>query len=85
MSPNQPDRIRSARDGIERDFAVERFVSQGLFMERRCWRFRAPLPPEDWGSPTPTQISSTSLKLVSDRPVKSPALAKLRRSEASHH
>ena len=50
-------------------------------MERRCWRSGAALPPDDWVPPTPTQISSNSLKLVSDRPVKSPALAELRRTD----
>ena len=81
MSPNQPDRIRSARDGIERDFAVERFVSQGLSMERRCWRCRAALPPDDWVFPTPTQISSNALKLVGNSAIKTTALAKLRRAD----
>ena len=81
-SPNQPDRIRSARDGIERDFAVERFVSQELSMERRCWRCRAALPPDDCVSPTPTQISSNFLKLVGNSAIKTTTLAKLRRSDS---
>jgi hypothetical protein len=51
-------------------------------MERRCWRCRAALPPDDWVPPIPTQISSNSLKLVSDRPVKSPALTELRRPDS---
>ena len=35
MLPNQPDRKRSARHGIERDFAFERFLWQGLSMQCR--------------------------------------------------
>jgi hypothetical protein len=30
MPPSQPDRVRNARQGIERDIAFEQFVSQGL-------------------------------------------------------
>src|SRR5437016_4296282 len=51
-------------------------------MERRCWRCRAALPPDDWVFPTPTQISSNSLKLVGNSAIKTTALAKLRRSDS---
>jgi len=47
-------------------------------MERRCWRCRAALPQTTRFFPTPTQISSNSSKIVSDRSVKPPPLAKLR-------
>jgi len=33
VPPNQLDRLRSARHGIERDFAFDQFVSQGLSMQ----------------------------------------------------
>src|SRR5205823_1158846 len=73
--------MRSARHGIRRDFAFERFVSQGLSMERRCGRCRAALPPDDWVSPIPTRISSNSSKIVGDRAVKAATLAELWRTD----
>jgi hypothetical protein len=47
MPPNQPDRKRSARHGIERDFAFERFLSQGLSAQRRHGRCRVSIAPDD--------------------------------------
>jgi hypothetical protein len=40
MPPNQPDRMRGVRHGIEREFAFERFVSQEFSTCRRCGRCR---------------------------------------------
>ena len=47
VSPNQPDRVRSARDGIERDLAFERFVSQGFSIQRRHGRCRVSIAADD--------------------------------------
>src|SRR5439155_9138134 len=61
-----------------RDFAFERFVSQGLSMERRCCAAVQRWPRTTGFPHAPTQISSNSSKIVSDRSVKPPPLAKLR-------
>jgi hypothetical protein len=47
MLPNQPDRKRSARHGIERDFAFERFLWQGLSMQCRYGGARVSIAPDD--------------------------------------
>ena len=85
MPPNQPDRKRSARHGIERDFAFERFLSQGLSMHRRYGRCRVSIAPDDRILPTPNHVSSNSSKIAGNHSVKGVALSKWRRSEASHH
>ncbi len=85
MPPNQPDRKRSARHGIERDFAFERFLWQGLSMQRRYGRCRVSIAPDDGILPTPTHVSSNSSKIAGDHSVKGVALSKLWRSNASRH
>src|SRR5437870_13505626 len=73
--------MRSARHGIRRDFAFERFVSQGLSMERRCGRCRAALPPDDWVSPIPTRIGSQTSKIERNRAVKTATVTEFRRAD----
>ena len=83
MPPNQPDRMQSARDGIERDFAFERFVSQGLSLQRRYGRCRAALPRLTGFPRYRVMISSNSSEVVGDRPIKTAALTKLRRTDTN--
>src|SRR5207249_927469 len=45
MPPNKPDRMRGVRHGIERDFAFERFLWQGLSMQRRYGQCRVSIAP----------------------------------------
>jgi len=85
VPPNQIDRKRSARHGIERDFAFERFLSQGLSMQRRYGRCRVSIAPDDGILPAPTRVSQNSSKIARDHSVKGVALPKLRSSDASHH
>jgi hypothetical protein len=47
VPPNQPDRMRRARHGIERDFAFKRFVSQEFSTRRRCKRCRVSIALHD--------------------------------------
>ena len=69
MLPNQPDRKRSARHGIERDFAFERFLWQGLSMQCRYGGVPGSALPQTTGfSPIPTHVSSNSSKIAGTIP-----------------
>jgi hypothetical protein len=77
--------MRSARHGIEREFAFERFVSQEFSTRRRCRRCRVSIALHDRILPTPIHLSSNSSKIAGDNSVKGVALSKLQRSNASRH
>ena len=83
MLPNQPNRMRSARHGIERDSGFEQFASQEVSIGTRLWAPPTALPWTIGFPPQRPMISLNSSKIVGDCAVKTAALAELRRADAN--
>jgi len=81
--PNQPNRMRSARHGIERDSGFEQFASQEVSIGTRLPAPPTGLPWTTGFSPQRPMISLNSSKIVGDCAVKTAALAELRRENSN--